>query len=103
MDGLNNTRNNLRLATYSQNRVNRELRSNNKSGFKGVCWNKSRENWEVTIQINGKHRHIGYYDTPEEAARVYDEAAIKYHGEFARLNFPDMTAGDLKKVFADKE
>lgn len=84
-NGLNNQRANLRSATYSQNSYNRK----SVSGFKGVafCSNKNRP-WRATIMHNGKKIHLGYFDNPKEAARVYDNSAKLLHGEFACLNFP---------------
>ena len=87
-DTLNDQSDNLRNCTHSQNMQNQGKHSNNTSGFKGVCWHKRNKIWRVKIKVNCKEIHLGDYPTPEEAARAYDEAAKKYHGEFARLNFP---------------
>lgn len=73
---------NLRLATQHQQNGNLRIRSDNKSGFKGVCWDKRQQRWRVTLC--GKH--IGQANTKEEAARLYDEAARRVFGEFARPN-----------------
>lgn len=86
-DGLNNTRENLRPATNQQNLYNAGIRSDNKSGYKGVSWSKYMGKWRAYCTANGKTNHIGYFDSLEDAARAYDEAAIRTHGEFARLNF----------------
>jgi hypothetical protein len=86
-DGLNNTRANLRQATASQNRQNRGKQGNNTSGFKGVSWDNSRNKWQVHISVKGKSTYIGRYETKEMAAIAYDEAARKYHNEFAKTNF----------------
>lgn len=87
-DGLDNQRSNLRVATSSQNSMNRRRRSDNRAGFKGVTWDKHRNHWQALIYAGGKKRHVGYYDTPEAAARGYDAAARELFGEFARPNFP---------------
>lgn len=80
---LNNIRENLRLASNSQNGKNRRISKLNKSGYKGVY--KVRDKWRVAIKVNYKLIHLGYFNTPEEAHKAYCEAAIKYHGEFARF------------------
>jgi hypothetical protein len=88
-DELDNRRDNLRLATHSQNSCNRAKRKNTSSRFTGVCLLKTRNRWRVGIKNKGKRIFLGYYDDEIEAAKAYDAAARKYHGEFARLNFPD--------------
>ncbi len=83
---LNNRRNNLRICTDSENKRNAPIRSNNKSGFKGVHWNKGKNKWKAHVSCFPKKIHIGYFTCKIEAARAYNEAALKHHGEFARLN-----------------
>lgn len=82
----NNRFNNLRLATKRQNQCNQRVRVDNKSGSKGVTWEKNRSKWRAQIQINGKHLFLGRYKTKEEACNAYQKAAYKYHGEFACFN-----------------
>lgn len=89
-DGLDNRRENLRLATYSQNNCNKLKRKNTSSQFTGVCFNKLGRRWVGYINHKGKRIFLGYFDSEIEAAKAYDAAARKYHGEFARLNFPDL-------------
>lgn len=82
---LNNRRYNLRVATDTQNNQNKKLTKSNRSGYKGVCWDKSRSKWMAYIKINGRQKNLGYFKTREEARAAYCVAALRYHGEFARL------------------
>lgn len=86
-DTLYNLESNLRVCTSSQNQWNSKKRSDNTSGFKGVVVHGKK--WQAQIQLNKKMIHLGTYPTREDAARTYDEAAKRLHGEFATLNFPD--------------
>lgn len=85
-DGLNNRRANLRPATRSQNGANRRVPSNNTSGYRGVAWHRRNSRWIASIQVDKRTRHLGYFGSPEEAARAYNVAAVQYFGEFAVLN-----------------
>ena len=65
----------------------------NKGGsipFRGIarCVNKQGDRWIAKIYIQGRARYLGRFDTPEEAARVYDQAALDVFGPKTRLNFP---------------
>jgi hypothetical protein len=88
-NGLDNRRSNLRLATYSQNNCNKAKRKNTSSRYVGVCFNKQLKRWGAYIKPQGKKIFLGYFDNEIDAAHAYDAAARKYHGEFARLNFPE--------------
>jgi hypothetical protein len=90
-DTLDNRRVNLRLATHGQNQHNRGKYRNNKSGYKGVSWDKAAGKWRAQIKFNNKKYNLGRYHDPIEAALAYDAAAIRLHGAFARLNFPATT------------
>jgi len=84
-NGLNNTRKNLRAATYSQNLGNMYVLLPNKaSRYKGVGRDGGR--WKGRIRVSGKLIHLGLYDDEIDAAKAYDVAAHKYFGEFARTN-----------------
>jgi hypothetical protein len=85
-NGLNNCSSNLRIVTLAQNQYNQKLSKNNKSGFKGVYWDREFGKWRANIRFNGKLKHLGRFDDPIEAAKAYNDAALEYFGEFARLN-----------------
>lgn len=88
-DGLDNRRENLRRATSAQNARNAHKRAQCTSQYKGVNWDANgRLSWRARIRVDRKLIHIGRFATEEEAARAYDEAARRLHGEFARVNFP---------------
>jgi hypothetical protein len=82
--GNNNRIANLRPANCSQNQANRRLNKNNKSGFKGVSWDKQFSRWRATIRSSGKSKHLGLFHSPEEAHAVYMAEARRLHGEYAR-------------------
>lgn len=90
-DGLDNRRSNLRPATRSQNMANRRMNENNKSGFKGVYWNKASGKWHTQIGFEGRKLHLGFHVSVVDAARAYDDAAVRLFGEYARVNFPTNT------------
>jgi len=84
---LNNCKSNLRLCTNAENQRNKGKQKKNTTGFCGVVRRHSK-GFQAQLKLNRKTLSFGTYPTPEEAARAYDAAALKYHGEFARLNFP---------------
>ncbi len=84
-DTLDNRDCNLRLATRKQNGRNRRRNRNNTSGYKGVYWHKANGKWAAQIVVNGKRRHLGYFDDPRDAYAAYCEAAYALHGEFASV------------------
>lgn len=76
---------NLRIALPYQNNGNSKISKRNKTGIKGVTTKKGSDKFRAQISINNKSKHIGCYDTKEEAAQAYARAAIQYFGEFASL------------------
>lgn len=83
-DTLDNRRHNLRPATYSQN--NAFSKRISKSKYRGVWWDSKRKRFRVSGRHGEKKKIIGYFKDEKEAAKSYNEWAIKYHGEFAVLN-----------------
>jgi hypothetical protein len=69
-DRLDNRRENLRVVTNAENKQNKRLYSNNKSGFRGVCWQKAAQKWEASYRIQGKQHYLGLFDDPAKAASV---------------------------------
>lgn len=84
-NGLDNQRINLRPATNLQSGHNRG-RHNSVSGYKGVNRYRSAGKWRARIMVKSESIFLGYFDSIKDAARAYNDAAIKYHGDFACLN-----------------
>jgi hypothetical protein len=84
-DGLNNRRQNLRVATSRQNVINREMPLG-ALGYRGVYRHRNRFIARITDQQG--RRLLSSHKSAEEAAMAYDEAALRFHGDFALLNFP---------------
>lgn len=93
---MDNRKVNLRIATHKQNvwhrrkfirRTSGGFQKPSRSRYKGVDWVKDIKRWRVRIRVNGKRIYLGSYENEIDAAKAYDKAAKKYHGEFASLNF----------------
>lgn len=88
MNGLNNQKYNLRICTKSQNQANIKPRRGSSSKFKGVS--KTRRKWKAEIQIRGQRIYLGRFEIERDAALAYNDAAIRYFGEFARPNISNL-------------
>jgi hypothetical protein len=83
-NGLDCRKENLRIATNSQNNMNRGMFKNNTSGYRGV--HRKGNMWRAMIYVSGKQIRLGTFKNIKDAASAYNAAAIQYHGEFASLN-----------------
>jgi hypothetical protein len=91
-NGLNNRRSNLRICTPQENGRNRRRNRNKATEFKDVAYDPRSGKYFARICVNRKPIHIGTFTSAVEAAKAYDRMALKLHGEFANLNFPDAAA-----------
>lgn len=89
-DKIDNRISNLRLASQAENNRNSRLRSDNKTGIKGVSWLRSRNKFVADICVSGVRKRIGYFDTKEGAEDAYLSLAQELHGEFALHNRPNL-------------
>ena len=99
-NGLDNRKINLRFCTYSQNNINRNKCGSGK--YRGIHFRPertiihfrekniytyiSKPKWQAVICINKKFIYLGCYEKEIDAAKAYNEAAKKHHGEYAMLN-----------------
>lgn len=87
-DKLDNRRSNLRLCSRAENNRNQSTARSNKIGLKGVSWHTASQSYVAQICVDRKKIHLGCFACPETAAAIYDLAARKFHGAFARTNYP---------------
>lgn len=85
---IDNTKANLRICSSMENMRNGRKYANCSSPFKGVCWHKVNKAFVSRIRVNGELISLGSFQIEVNAAYVYDLAAVKYFGEFAKTNFP---------------
>lgn len=85
-NGLNNQKNNLRIVTDSQNKMNRIPQKKSTSEFKGVYWYKEYNKWVSKIKKNKVSYHLGYFIDEIDAAKAYNEKAKELFKEYAYLN-----------------
>jgi hypothetical protein len=86
LDKADNRFANLREATNAQNRYNASRQRNNKSGYKGVYFDKRRGKWQAQITKDGKTKTIGLYRSAALAHIVFMCHAVLKHGEYARFD-----------------
>jgi hypothetical protein len=86
---LDNTRENLRVCTYTQNAGNRSKRRGTSSEFRGVSYDKKRGKYFAKASCQGERFFLGFFADERDAARAHDHKAVELFGEFARVNFPD--------------
>lgn len=84
-NSLDNRRDNLRIATQTENKRNSKKRINNTSGYKGVCLFKRDGTWQAQCKTIGGKGHIGYFKSKADAAQAYILVAYLHYGEFARM------------------
>lgn len=94
-DSLDCRRNNLRVCGFDVNAQNAEYA--NSTGFRGVTLERGR--FRARIRLDGATKHLGLFDSPEEAAQAYDRAALEFFGPFAWTNFQR----DLSTVSASED
>lgn len=83
---LDNRKENLRLATNSQNQMNRKKSERCSSKYKGVYFNKDRNKWIAYINVKRKMKYLGIFEKEEDAAKEYNKAALTFFKEYAKLN-----------------
>ena len=88
-DALDNRKQNLRICTHRQNMINRrKINISQNIPYRGVTKCRVSGRYITVIAPNRKRIQIGRYDSIEDAARAYDNAAKEVYGQFAKLNFP---------------
>lgn len=84
-DTMNNRKENLRICTRQQNSMNRKMNIRNKSGYKGVIWDKRTSKWMAYIMVNYKFKNLGYHINIEDAVVARSIAEEKYFGEYKSI------------------
>lgn len=82
---LNNRISNLRVVDATENAWNKGPNPQAKSGFKGVSWHKAAKKWQAQLSSGKTNYHLGYFDDPVEAARVYEVLALELRGKYHRV------------------
>lgn len=98
-DILDNRRSNLRVATPQESCFNTSPYG--KSGVKGLRWVESSQKWLVELIFNGKHVLREMVEDKLEATKLFDMYALKYQGEFAWINLPELKEEYLERIEKD--
>lgn len=85
-DELDNTRQNLRIASHQENAWNRDKQKNNTSGYNGVTWVKKAQRWRAAVAQDGKSIYLGQYKDIKEAVKARDAFVMEHRSGFAVLN-----------------
>lgn len=96
-DPLDNRKCNLRIIDNKSNSRNQSLRIKNTSGYKGVSWDKRVRKFEAYIHVDYKKISLGFFNKKEDAAKIYNEAALKYFGDYAKLNIIESLSKSEKR------
>lgn len=89
---LDNRKENIRLCTNAENTRNMRPHTGRSSKYKGVSWHSPSRKWQAEIRRDYKRVFLGLFVDEKEAAKAYDDAAQKYHNDFARTNFQGVGA-----------
>jgi len=83
-DGLDNRRANLRIVTHQQNLMNQKVKSNNKTGYAGVSFERSRKRWFASLYLGGKTIFQKRFKDFNQAIMARKEAEDIYFGKYKR-------------------
>lgn len=83
---------NLRLCSLSQNQWNKKAATSSSTGLKGVVHARCKTRFIAQIYIGGKPKYLGTFHTAKDAAHAYDKSCLQNFGDFARPNFPKVSA-----------
>lgn len=89
-DPANNAWSNLRCATRAQNSANKRGYRTSQSGVKGVYFVPRTGRWQSKIGVGGKSKHLGTFDSIDDAEAAYRAAAQSIYGQFARTHRRDV-------------
>lgn len=85
-NGLNNQKGNIRIGSHSENMSNRKVSYKKEVKYLGVYLNKKQGTYRVALKKDGKVYYKAPFETPELAAKGYNDLVIKYNPIYGRLN-----------------